>query len=236
MIHLECVPIYVINLERCVERKKRMIRRLRYHQLFDQTTFISAIDSRVQINQSVSPEIACLLSHLRAIQSFLESSSDYGMILEDDVMFHNDFRMLFHNHMENLPKIIPSVIMLCTFLKSSELVEPVNDLYAKICLHSYGAQGYLVSRDYSQHCMREFSSATVIRRDNLEIITSETLLIESRGLRTLKNLLIEEAIDTTIQLPQSVEWHYEYFSRFGYSNYMAAEEDLKSSVNLILGT
>jgi glycosyl transferase family 25 len=36
-------------------------------------------------------EVGCYLSHVRALEMFLESEAEYGLICEDDVTFHGDF-------------------------------------------------------------------------------------------------------------------------------------------------
>ena len=46
-------------------------------------------------------DIGCYLSHIKALQAFLASEDDYGLILEDDVDFSDDFPQLIETLIKN---------------------------------------------------------------------------------------------------------------------------------------
>ena len=224
MLQLSTIPIYVINLERCVERKKRMVARLEKHGLLDQTRFVVAYDrddpllDNVVIPHATQAEIACLLSHLKAIEMFLEHGNEYALILEDDVMFHHDLEVLWRQHMDKLPHVNPTVVMLCTYMIGSSDPRDRNSHYTTINCSCYGAQSYIISKAYAREVIERYSY--LLRGTPSEVrLTSESILIESRGVRTKQYLFVEEALDTNIQNEISVRWHHDYFSRVGYSSY-----------------
>ena len=88
-------PIYVINMERSVERKNRIEKHFKEYSITNYK-FINAIDGSKEdlsnfINNvdelSISKnEAACGLSHLKAIRQWLEESdSEYAIFMEDDI-------------------------------------------------------------------------------------------------------------------------------------------------------
>lgn len=98
--------IYVINLDRSKERLTEITRQL--NELGLQFERISAIDGKLAndtqracINeqayqkkhgkQSLPGELGCYLSHVKAIQTFLNTNDEFALILEDDAVFGADF-------------------------------------------------------------------------------------------------------------------------------------------------
>ena len=98
--------VWLINLDRSIERRAAMEFRLAALGL-DYSRF-SAIDGRAEwdrIKQSVNlsafrrnvgrevlpGEIGCYVSHLKVWQALLDSDHEVALVLEDDVVFHEDF-------------------------------------------------------------------------------------------------------------------------------------------------
>jgi GR25 family glycosyltransferase involved in LPS biosynthesis len=98
--------IYVITIKRNLDRQTRMTNLLGKHNL--QFSFIDGIDGEHLIPEHLNKvfdshkskqrlgyaltknEIACSLSHIKALKSFLENDKqDYALILEDDVEISN---------------------------------------------------------------------------------------------------------------------------------------------------
>jgi glycosyl transferase family 25 len=46
-------------------------------------------------------EVGCALSHKRSVEKFLESQSDYCLILEDDVKIDKDFKNILEKEIKN---------------------------------------------------------------------------------------------------------------------------------------
>ena len=116
--HINNMPIFIINLKNRRDRKARVINELEYHKI--KGVFVEAINGknlnidRVHINQIYKPnytyrplrkgEIGCYLSHIACWDLILKSGKSYGLVLEDDVVFADDFKYLFNdmfNHIIN---------------------------------------------------------------------------------------------------------------------------------------
>lgn len=104
---IDALKIWVINLERATERMARMDAGLRAQGLRYER--ISGIDGRSEfqrllpkvdpvayernMGQSLLPgKVGCYFSHLLAWQRLIASGAEMALILEDDVVFHPDFR------------------------------------------------------------------------------------------------------------------------------------------------
>lgn len=117
--YLNDIPIFIINLKNRPERKEQMINELYKHNLTG--TFIEAYNGKhinVQklknngiinddptFRQLRAGEIGCYLSHLKCWELLLKSNYPYGLVLEDDCIFIDDFRKEFNdifNHIKNM--------------------------------------------------------------------------------------------------------------------------------------
>ncbi|WP_336943372.1 glycosyltransferase family 25 protein [Acinetobacter modestus] len=100
------ISFYLINLDSSVERLNKADTELSKQKI--NYTRISAVDGRKLELSSYSnydskrshiftgrdligAEIGCYLSHKKAVETFLLSGSDYGVILEDDLRLNEDF-------------------------------------------------------------------------------------------------------------------------------------------------
>lgn len=97
------IDVYVINLDRAPDRMGRMDDALRYFELAYER--IAAVDGQalseaerqdaVDLSPgTVSPnagQIGCFLSHKHAWEKIAEGAAEYGLILEDDVVFAKNF-------------------------------------------------------------------------------------------------------------------------------------------------
>lgn len=109
---LDCL---LINLDRSPERLAQMQERLDYFKLPFRR--VSAVDGKKvtfterEIDASayeschgkyVTPtEVACYISHYNAFQAFLEGDKEYALILEDDMVFSDDFLLVLENLIKN---------------------------------------------------------------------------------------------------------------------------------------
>lgn len=104
---IDALPVWVINLDRSPDRMGRMDQGLRAQGL--RYKRISGIDGRAEfcrllpkvdrvayernMGQELLPgKVGCYFSHLSAWQRLIESGQEIALILEDDVVFHADFR------------------------------------------------------------------------------------------------------------------------------------------------
>jgi GR25 family glycosyltransferase involved in LPS biosynthesis len=99
-----------INLDRCEERRNNMIANL--SNINVPNTRINAVDGKTEnltkyeldaklYKKKLSPyEIACTLSHIKAINFLSNTLGNYFLVLEDDVSFDN--LILFNNDINNI--------------------------------------------------------------------------------------------------------------------------------------
>lgn len=94
------IPIYLVSLEQDTKRREEL--RLRFPNLYSNFIHINAVDGRklsakefydktidyfIKTNKTMSPsELGCTLSHIKALEEFMKTDSDYALILEDDVI------------------------------------------------------------------------------------------------------------------------------------------------------
>ncbi len=167
--NLNNIPTFVINLKDRPDRKIRAIEELNKHGI--NGTFIEGINGldlsipNINLNEiytidhSFRPlrrgEIGCYLSHIACWSLILESGKPYGMILEDDVVFVDNFRNIFNDTFEHIKDSEWDLIMIgrgCTakqFSRYRECTEGKiiydNTLYPKLV--GYGAFAYIIKAD-----------------------------------------------------------------------------------------
>lgn len=149
------IKTYVINLEKSVERREKVLTELAKYDCLD-VELVKAVDGRALSKEDTdrlfdrgrfkrryhlcSPkpgEIGCTLSHRECYKRLLESDEAYALILEDDVEFHNPQKIeaVLHSLMSYLTGKDPMVI---TFT--------VHSLYNK--KKSFNIDGYVFHKVY----------------------------------------------------------------------------------------
>ena len=114
--------VFVINLERCVEKKKRMKKRLQNIN----HTFINAIDGKKLNDRKLKKmdgnvlkewrdpysgrnitwgEIGCALSHYNIYKRCVDENIDIAIIFEDDVLIPDNFNLKINKIITDLNKI-----------------------------------------------------------------------------------------------------------------------------------
>jgi glycosyl transferase, family 25 len=95
------VKVYVINLDKDIDRLQWMDRQLSVHKLaYSRIPAVNGADVRTQHEAYCSDphrshlgaaEIGCLLSHVNAWRLITQSDDEHGFVLEDDVHVSDDF-------------------------------------------------------------------------------------------------------------------------------------------------
>ena len=87
---------FVINLDRAVDRWERIKSRAIHMNIFDKMIRFSAIDKRdsekvteLLKTYKVPCNSSCYLSHLKVLESFLESNDEFTCVFEDDAYIIN---------------------------------------------------------------------------------------------------------------------------------------------------
>ena len=175
-IGLNKIPTYVINLDRRDDRWRHAQTELQ--RMNFEVTRISAIDAKSldfqQYYTTLSdpkrsgPEVACALSHLKALKKFLETDAEYGLIFEDDVVFHKDVSYEILNKAFHSAKGMKLLLLGHCYSNDKRCSAPGSALIANaLCLHAYvvsrkGAQdiidtykfGEPIDRTTDQLCQR----------------------------------------------------------------------------------
>lgn len=155
------VDIFLINMDRETVRYDWMRQQLDRHGLSYKR--VSAVNgARLTLEDQAyyeNPrrshlsrgEIGCLLSHIMVWNSFLESETDYALILEDDVHFADDFSSFFKSLAPLLETTKPSVHRLEAFNASVTLDRKVEAVIGHRKCHQLlsnqgGAAAYVLNR------------------------------------------------------------------------------------------
>ena len=100
------LPIWMINLDRATARRAKM--EAQFEAMGLTVTRVPAIDGKAEAARlapmadmpgfaklmgrpPLSAELGCYLSHLEVWQRLVDSGAEVGLVLEDDVVFHDDF-------------------------------------------------------------------------------------------------------------------------------------------------
>lgn len=91
-------------------------------------------------------EIAVKKSHIKALQNVLESDNEWGLIIEDDIFFVNNFVERLLNTINELPNDWHGLWLGGYERKNSE---PYKDGITKV-VSQFGAFGYVVKKDFAE--------------------------------------------------------------------------------------
>lgn len=160
-IDLSC---YVINLARMNERRNTISQQLRDNKI--KFSIINGIDGNdeqqhdlyhnlqerfsYRMMRYITPtEIACSISHRLAIENFLQSTSAYGLILEDDATFELDFKSKVSELLVNCPgyDVYKVGSINPRFVRGIELYRNERFVAVHVYSSSVCAHAYIVSRD-----------------------------------------------------------------------------------------
>lgn len=194
-------------------------------------------------------DLACYASHLLAIRSFLAHGGPYGLICEDDILFRNGFRDHFDVLMEHLPNNAPLLslsYMATTTFDTTSIVsqnestdgirwieEEPGDLwrYPSDGLNVWGAQCYLISREYGQHVLETFDRP-IRELSEYGNLTSEIILQRSNGYLSAVPLVIEDCIDS-VRKPLDIPYHLKHFCYWNWENFSESDPNKESPVSLL---
>jgi len=163
--------IYVINLNRKPENKKRITARLKDAKLLSKTTCYSAVDGKVLADKKLKKwgvtidtswedpystrpitkgEIGCALSHYFVWKKIAKSNYKNVLILEDDANFGSDLKQKFNKL--NPPKDT-DLIYLGRKVFNKEGEDEVDELLVKPNF-SYWTIGYIVTKECCQKLLQ----------------------------------------------------------------------------------
>lgn len=204
---------YCINLKQSTDRKKSAEKTAQLHGI--NLTFVEAIDGKDEIHNHfrytrTAGELGCMLSHLKALRTFVESKHETALILEDDFEMHEDFHQLLKKVFSVWDKDRNGLILLSPYISTTDLPAPVHKIDSitifDITSNVWSAAGYVITRQFAQKCLSEFN-------DNPNGL-SETEVIQRPGaLFVLPPLVIENGSASNI-IPGREKINTKYWNQF----------------------
>lgn len=94
-------------------------------------------------------EISCTFKHREAIKRIAQECDNYGLILEDDVMFCENFPVTFNTFLQNTPKSWEAIFMGCCaglHVPQHRLIQGIN-AYRMDHPASRGGDSYMLTKD-----------------------------------------------------------------------------------------
>jgi GR25 family glycosyltransferase involved in LPS biosynthesis len=178
---LENIKIYYINLDRAIERKINIEKFLIPNNIPFKR--ISAIDGNTLDENELAEkyifngmsifEIACLFSHLKAMEEILKDNLDYAIIMEDDCNF--DYFKYKNIKIKDLVKINNDwdVIQLAitTGKQLSKKISNIKTILTKRTndLNPEGAIAYLINKNAIIKLLNHFTSCNKIKVSDVYI-------------------------------------------------------------------
>lgn len=174
--HFSTIPVYVINLRDRPNKKAKMMRELEYNNV--KATFVEAIDGRklnlpeMKYNEIIKDaldyrklrkgEIGCYLSHIKCWDLMEKNNQKYALILEDDVIFSDNFRDDFNRFFDYISKnsIDWDIISLGRRCKTGWFDKPCLEgkrIYGNAFIPEtmgYGAFAYIIKLDTTRKLLK----------------------------------------------------------------------------------
>ena len=162
-------PLYYINLDDRIDRNVYMTTMLHKHNI--KGTRISAINGRLgqhveyidEIPNRLRPnEIACTISHLRAIQYWLQTSdSETAIICEDDISFDESCKWPF-----SWSDVVSSLPFYWEILQCCVIFHPQHEIIVNLhhrTSYDYSAACYLIKRSYAERLLSYYWNSNTLK-------------------------------------------------------------------------
>jgi glycosyl transferase family 25 len=192
------IVIYIINLKRRKDRLEKVLKTVSIIKNIN-ISIIEAIDKN-NLNESnlkinildifdkhhpykndqkdihISPtelrtgQIACILSHLKTWNTFINTDYDYALILEDDIQINKEyFNKIFEDILNEIPKIDFDLLYLGRnnlqfngFYKGEE----INKYFYKPLEYGRGTHSYILSRKGAEIIIKYYTRNECISLNN----------------------------------------------------------------------
>ncbi len=152
------VSIYYINLDKSTDRKEKMTKQLHKYNInkFKRINAVTPEKISKQYKKLFSHvcrhqteiEIACLMSHLKAIHTAYINGDDYALILEDDVIIN---RMV---HFNNILKTAPNDWeILQLHVLNYNIYDKDKDLWIPYSTQNWSTAAYIINRKGMIHVL-----------------------------------------------------------------------------------
>ena len=183
------VKVYVINLDNSLSRWEKISHDLEHlNASFERVGAIygksidwqAASDDRYcrsYMGRSIQPgEVGCFLSHVKALQKFVEDSEDFAIILEDDAQVSADFLKLADQVLARLKNTdFYAVNLGPSDYKYASVIDQL-DAYQLYCTHRFPmlATGVLWSKKGAQAFLNQFKWVSLPYDNYLRVFLTGT--------------------------------------------------------------
>lgn len=225
--------IYVVSLARASERRARMIQRLSSEDLpysiveacegTDPAVTARASDAKNDIDLRV---VACLVSHLRALEQFVATDAAEAIICEDDVRPLRGFAQRFLTLRENISDEVPLVALGYLVWRWDGFVwsgkDKSKENLTTIGSDLWGTQMYLVRRAWAIECLDRLG-VPVDQIATDQVKTAELITREAQhrgGLVAYPPLAIEDLTGSILNPEAGVANHPQGMSRWDSTLYV----------------
>jgi len=172
-----------INLDRAVDRRKNMEEQFLNRKI--NNIRISAIDGNNDtLNEYVTDfdpkyklQIATALSHLKAVEKFLETRDEIGIICEDDMTF--ELESMWPYTLESVIQNAPlnwDVIQLSITIDNKHPWDMSDERYQPRKKHWYSCLCYAITKSYALKLMNKYKLPLKIDIQNSKNIVSELII------------------------------------------------------------
>ena len=195
------IPIYWINMDKSVDRRVRMHQHLQGHEHV-RIRAVDAYEAREKVstsqishigvtfytmtNETITykkrlahsysyKELACTLSHVKAIQQAYDDGHEMAIILEDDVVFLPRFWPLIKYLIDSAPADWEILQLYTTHFRAMVHACHLKDPWVHWKSYFWGAQGYVIRRSG----MRKILSQTSF--DNRVVVADEFVYHHARA-------------------------------------------------------
>lgn len=162
MEHID--KIYYINIDHRTDRKEQFLQWVR-------DTGIP--EEKVERIQAVyipdRPHLGCILSHIKALGTFLNSTNKNCIVFEDDFVpidtstFWSNFNNLFASG-------VPFDVVTCSYNQEKLGDSPENAVFLKKLLSTFTTSSYLTTREYARVLYQNYKEAFYLAQTE-EMIT-----------------------------------------------------------------
>lgn len=165
IICLRGMSVYCINLARRLDRKVYMYKQFKKYNIKN-IEFIEAIDHislepDLVIDKLSKQQSACLYSHILAINTFLKSSNDLCLILEDD----SDLTALLKINIPISNALLKNKNFILQLVHSSRIDNlPVKEISIRN-FWNFGTGAYILDREYAENLINLFYNKSSIEKN-----------------------------------------------------------------------
>ncbi len=150
------MKFYWINVDTQTMRSDNMVKQ--FNERLIENTRIDAVKPSFENPKKVDFERCCTLSHLKAIETFLDSKDEYALICEDDLSF--EFEEFWDKSLEEIIQNAPNnwgIIQLAYILQSIDYkFKDKAEYFNYKTLPISGTLAYIINRNCAKHLLDIF--------------------------------------------------------------------------------